>query len=246
MPLHRNESTNGVVLMIKLSGLFRVFVATGIASGLSPGANAVPIIYDFIGQGSACASSCFEGDFSGTITLEQMAAGPSGDDGTVDEDIGYAADSSGWVNTTFVINWAGNTFAPSAFTGAVTAEQSAIVANGADGDWLETGVFYQNDDPGFDHHEGATFTRYTEDTNWLDDLSFRGDLGLATGPGSFNELNFHSYFYNYTTEEYASTQGTVLVQAMALRNPNSVPEPATPYLLALGLVALLFRRARAG
>jgi len=231
--------------MFKFSGFLRVCVAAGIASGLSTTAHAVPIIYDFIGQGSVCAASCFEGDFSGTITLDLIAAGPSGDDSIVYEDIGYAADPSGWVNTTFVINWEGGTFAPSAFTGAVTAEQSAIVANGADSDWLETGVFYQNDDPSFDHYEGATFTRYTEDTNWLNDLSFRGDLGLATGSGSFNELNFNSYFYNFTTQEYASTQGSVQVQTMALRNPNSVPEPATPYLLALGLVALLFRRAKA-
>ena len=164
--------------MFKLAGFFRVCMAAAIASCFSTGANAVPILYDFTGQGSVCAASCFEGEFFGTITVDLIAAGPAGDDSTVDEDIGYAADPSGWVNSRFAINWAGGSFAPEAFTGAVTSEQSAIVANGTDSDWLETGVFYQSDDPSFDRYEGATFTRYTEDTHWLNDLSFRTDLGL--------------------------------------------------------------------
>jgi hypothetical protein len=244
MSLQRNESTNGVVLMVKLAGSLKFCVAAIIASGLSTAANAAPITYDFTGQGAMCGASCFEGEFFGTITMDLIAPGPAGDDSTVYEDIGYAADPSGWVNSSFSINWEGGSFAPAAFDGAVTAEQSAVVVNGPDNDWFEAGVFYEDDDAGFDRSEGATFTRYTEDTSWLNSLSFPLQLGLANGPGSFNELNFHSYFYNFSTQESASSRGTVQVQSLVARQPTGVPEPSTIYLLAMGLAALLFRRAK--
>ena len=231
--------------MFKLVGISGACLATGVAVLISTGAHAVPITYDFTGQGSVCAAGCFTGDFFGTITIDVIAPGPSGDDIIVYEDIGYASDPSGWVNSSYVINWAEGTFAPSAFPGAVTANQSAIVVNGPNDDWLLTGAFYQNDDPSFQRSEGATFMRYTQDTSWLNDLSFRTDLGLATGPGSFNELNFNSYFYNWSTQESSQSRGVVQVQSLVERAPISVPEPATLYLLALGLMGLWFRRVRA-
>jgi PEP-CTERM motif-containing protein len=233
--------------MSNLKEVSRFSAAAGVAVFMASAASADPITFDWTGQGQYCGSigggGCYFGSFSGTVTIDVIAPGPAGDDTIVYEDIGYASDDNGWVNTSFVINWDTGSYIPATFDGAATSAQYATVVNGPNDDWLQSGTIFRSNDPSYTRWESGTFMRYTQDTSWLNDMSFRTDLGLATGPGSFNELMFEHYFYNWSTQESSQGRGVVQVQTWAARAPTTVPEPASPYLLALGLIGLLFRRS---
>jgi hypothetical protein len=210
----------------------------------STAASAAPITYDFTGVGQVCGSSCFfgpvfNGSFSGTITIDEIAPGPSGDDVHVDVAAGYVSDPNGWVNSSYEIHWDSGSFVSGVFagTGISNSAQGAIVTNGPEGDWMQTSWSYDAyAESNYLYWEQAQFTRFSADTSWLDDNSFRTDLELASGPGAANTLSFWTYYYDWYGGLMSEVKGRIDVQTLVARNPTPVPEPSTLVLLALGVL----------
>ena len=83
----------------------------------SPAAYAEPVTYDFTGTGYVHTfigvggeSTYQETAFTGTVTFDVLAEGPSGSDSYSGNT--SAQDRSGWVQSDFNIQWAGNSFNP--------------------------------------------------------------------------------------------------------------------------------------
>jgi hypothetical protein len=199
--------------------------------------------------GQVCGSSCFfgevyNGNFSGTITIDVLAPNASGDDVYVDAAAGYVSDPNGWVDSSYVINWDEGSFVSNSFpgTGLISSSHPTIVVNGPGSDWLQTSATYEDyAESNYLYWEQAQFSRYTTDTSWLSDNTFRTDVGLATGAGSFNQLFFWTYFADWFGGAAQEVRGTIDVQTLVARPPTTpVPEPSTLALLALGMLGACF------
>ena len=89
----------------------------------------------------------------------------------------------------------------------------------------------------------AVLTRQSSDTTWLSDLIFPTGLGLAPGPGAYNQINFGQYSET-ETGLYSGFSGQTSLSFFAVR-ASTVPEPGTLVLFALGLAGVgLFRHRR--
>ena len=217
-------------------------------SGLA--AHAVPLTYDFAGIGSVCTfasnascASTFDGAFTGSVTIDVLANGPSGPDSFTNGST-LAYDYDGWLQSDFLIQWDGNSFNPGPVDSQIASDNYVQLANGHLGaEQLFNREAYRGFDGSTNFYASAGLTRQSSDPSWLTDLTFPEGLGLAPGPGAFNQLNFGEYTQT-ETGVYAGFSGTANLSSFTVR-ATSVPEPGTLVLFGLGLIGLrLGRRNR--
>lgn len=214
-------------------------------------AHAVPFTYDFAGFGSVCSyasnascASTYEGAFTGSVTIDVLASGPGGAD-SFTNGTSLAYDYNGWVQSDFVIRWDGHSFNPGPVISQVSGDNYVQLANDFMGaDQLFNRESYQGFDGSTNFYSSAGLTRQSSNASWLTDLTFPAGLGLAPGPGAFNQLSFSEYSQS-ASGVYAGFSGMASLSSLTVRS-TSVPEPATLTLFGIGLVGLgLCRRQRA-
>jgi hypothetical protein len=220
--------------------------ATCLFNGLA--AHAAPVTYDFAGTGSVCTyasnascASTYEGAFTGSVTIDVLASGPSGAD-SFTNGATLAYDYDGWAQSDFLIQWDGNSFNPGPVDSQVESDNYVQLINGVLGvDQVSNRENYHGFDGSTDVYSGAVLTRQSSDTSWLPDISFPEGFGLAPGPNAFNQLTFSEYWE--TAGVSAGFSGMVNLTSLTVRTA-SVPEPGTLVLLGLGLVGFGLRRQR--
>ena len=211
-------------------------------------AQAVPLTYDFAGTGSVCTfaanascASTYEGAFTGSVTMDVLADGPSGSDASTNGG-SLVYDYNGWVQSDFLIQWDGNSFNPGPVASQIDSDNYVQLSDGYFGvDQAFNREAYLGADGSTDFYSSAGLTRQTSDTSWITDLSFPVGLGLAPGPGAFNQIGFAEYSLT-ATGLYAGFSGTVGLSSLTVRT-TSVPEPGTlvlfgPAWLGLDFVAV--------
>jgi hypothetical protein len=212
-------------------------------------AHAVPVIYDFAGTGSVCTyasdascASTYDGAFTGTVTIDVLASGPSGADAFTNGS-SLAYDYDGWAQSDFLIQWDSNSFNPGPVASQVSSDNYVQLANDFNGvDQVFNRESYFGFDGSTNFYSSAGLTRQSSDLSWMSDLSFPAGVGLAPGSGAFNQLNFSNYTHK-ETGVYAGFSGLVNLSSLTART-TSVPEPGTLALFGLGLAGLGFRRRR--
>ena len=214
-------------------------------------AQAVPLTYDFAGTGSVCTyasdascASTYEGAITGSVTIDFLANGPSGAD-SYTNGISLAYDYEGWLQSDFLIEWDGHSFNPGPLDSQIGSDNYVQLVNGYIGaEQLHNREAYHGFDGSTNVYSSASLTRQSSDPSWLTDLTFPEGLGLAPGPGAFNQISF-SQHSETEAHMYAGFSGYANLSALTVRT-TSVPEPGTIVLFGLGLVGLgLFRHRRA-
>ena len=212
-----------------------------LSSGVA--AHAVPLTYDFAGIGSVCTfasnascASTYEGAFTGSITIDILANGPGGPDSFTNGST-LAYDYDGWLQSDFLIQWDGNSFNPGPVDSQIASDNYVQLVNGYIGaEQLFNREAYRGFDGSTNFYASAGLTRQSSDPAWLTDLTFPEGLGLAPGPGAFNQLNFAEYTQT-ETGVYAGFSGMANLSSFTVR-ASSVPEPGTLVLFGLGLIGL--------
>ena len=227
---------------------------TALVAGLFYGlaANAVPVIYDFAGTGSVCTyasdascASTYEGAITGSVTIDFLADGPGGAD-SYSNGSSLAYDYDGWLQSDFLIEWDGHSFNPGPLDSQIGGDNYVQLVNGYIGaEQLHNRESYHGFDGSTNVYSSASLTRQSSDPSWLTDLTFPEGLGLAPGPGAFNQVSFSEYA-QMATGTYSGFSGVANLSSLTVRT-TSVPEPATLALFALGLagVGLSHRRRSA-
>lgn len=190
----------------------------------------------------------YEGEFTGTISIDVLAGGPSGPDGAVTSN--YAADQNGWVESHFLIQWAGNSFSPSPFPGYEVSDYYTFVGNDYSGrDELSNNeIYYLDWETGY-RKSYASLERMSWDTSWLSGLTFetrelappvQTEFGTTLG---INRLLFGDAIYEGAVGS-SGFMGIVNLTSLTVR-PTELPEPTTLSLFGLALAGLgLVRRRR--
>jgi hypothetical protein len=180
---------------------FRLRVTALVACLLSAlAAHAVPVAYNFAGTGTVCTyandascASTYDGAFTGTVTIDVLASGPSGADAFTNG-VSLAYDYDGWAQSDFLIQWGGNSFDPGPLASQVASDNYVQLANDFIGaDQVANRESYVGFDGSTHSYSGAALTRQSSDLSWLSDLSFPVGVGLAPSPGAFNQLVFGNY-----------------------------------------------------
>jgi len=213
-------------------------------------AQAVPLTYDFAGTGSVCTyasdascASTYEGAITGSVTIDFLANGPSGAD-SFTNGTSLAYDYDGWLQSDFLIEWDGQSFNPGPLDSQIGSDNYVQLINGYIGaEQLHNRENYHGFDGSTNVYSNAGLTRQSSDPSWLSDLTFPEGLGLAPGPGAFNQISFGQYSET-EAHMYAGFSGYANLSALTVRS-TSVPEPGTLVLFGLGLMGLgLFRHRR--
>ena len=167
-------------------------VAVGVLAG-PPTAHAESVTYDFTGTGYVYTftgvggeSTYLETTFTGAVTFDVLAEGPSGPDSSTGDT--WAQDRNGWVQSDFNIHWAGHSFNPGPVAGQHYSDSSAIVLDNDEGvvDRLNNREYYEGSSGETDYISQAELFRNTNDISWLSDLSFDVTVGLAPPGGPDN------------------------------------------------------------
>jgi hypothetical protein len=222
-------------------------LATCLFSGVA--AHAVPVTYDFTGSGSVCTyasnagcASTYTGAFTGSVTIDVLAAGPSGPDSYTDGS-SMAYDFNGWAQTDFLIHWGGNSFNPSPVPAQTSSDNYVQLANDwGHADHLSMRESYFGSDGTTEYSSIALLTRQTADLSWLTGLWIPQELGFAPGPSAFNQILFDNS--TVSAGVYSGFNGRIDLSSFSAR-ARSVPEPGSLALLVFGLAGIaLVRRSR--
>jgi hypothetical protein len=179
-----------------------IIVAASAFAG-SPAAYAEPVTYDFTGTGYVLTfigvggeSTYQETTFTGTVTFDVLAAGPSGPDSYSGNTA--VQDRSGWVQSDFNIQWAGHSFNPAAMVGQHYSDSTATVFDNDEGvvDRLRNREYYEGSNGDTDYISFAELLRSTNDISWLSGLSFDVTVGLAPRGGPDNYADNYVDFAN--------------------------------------------------
>ena len=206
-------------------------VAAGVLAG-SPSAYAESVTYDFTGTGYVYTftgvgdeSTYLETTFTGAVTFDVLAEGPSGPDSYRHDTT--AQDRNGWVQSDFNIKWAGSGFNPGPVTGQYYSDSTATVFDNDEGvvDRLSNREYYEGSDGDTDYISYAELFRSTNDISWLSDLSFDVTVGLAppAGPDNYavNYLEFAnvSVTFNAAEERYdlGGSSGNIALASLTPR-----------------------------
>ena len=171
------------------------------------------VTYDFTGTGWFCpldpagTPNCVpEIPYTGQVTIDVVAALPTGPGSFVGIDTVYAPD--GWVASNFIIRWGANSYSPEPEP-FMTSKHAAFVFNDnatCTCDRMDNTEGYSGTDKSRPRLRQlvstATLTRRTENTAWLSDLSFNLAAGLAPvviggdGVNNMNQIAFAEYSVN--------------------------------------------------
>lgn len=205
-------------------------------------AQAVPVTYDFTGTGFTCTyeatggcTETYRGAFTGTVSIDVLASGPSGPDSTIQES--FANDYEGWVWSDFLIRWDGNVFDPDSVPEQTYSDHFASVVNYLT-DEVTNREYYARLGSQSQHFAYAQLVRASNDTTWLSDLSFPV-TGLA--PSDTNRILFSEAVYEASI--FTGFKGSITLSSFTPK-PVSVPEPGTLALFGLGIMGLGFARRR--
>ena len=177
-------------------------VAVGVLAG-PPTAHAESVTYDFTGTGYVYTftgvggeSTYLETTFTGAVTFDVLAEGPSGPDSYLDNT--SAHDRNGWVQSDFNIKWTGNSFNPSPVAGQHYSDSTATVFDNDEGvvDRLHSREYYEGSDGNTDFISYAEVFRSTNDVSWLSGLAFDVTVGLAPRGGPDNDAANYVDFTN--------------------------------------------------
>jgi hypothetical protein len=221
----------------------KTIVILGMAGTLwnSLAATAESVVYDFVGSGFVCTytglgtnQTCLNPVFSGTISLEVLAEGPSGPDGSTNGST-EASDLNGWVQSDFLIQWDGNSFNPEPVPEQNYADSAALVNNDYTSSENLTPVdalvnrerYAAKNSASFAYRDSfADMVRITMETSWLDDLRFDVSATLAPGSDSTNVIVFENVFIDFEKDffdgQYSGFFGRIDLSSLTIRDASSM------------------------
>jgi hypothetical protein len=234
-------------------------------------ANAVPVTYDFTGTGdlytytgTSNTSIHSSQTYTGWVTIDVLAPGPSGDDSYIcdgnctydyENDVwspdGYATDYNGWVHSEFFIDWGSGSVSPGPVPGQYDAFMLARIHNASTFDSIYNSAVYGGAVGDTNYTSAAYLDRVTTDPTWLNGLVFDQSLSLAPASAAGNNTNVIAFEdYSFTRNaltgghDWSGYWGSVSLSSFTARTTSSVPEPGTLGLLGLALAGIGFTRRR--
>jgi hypothetical protein len=170
---------------------------------------AEPFVYDFAGTGYFCpldpagTPHCVSDvAFTGQVTVNVVAPLPTEPGSFVGTDAAYSPDA--WVKSDFIIRWENNTYSP-APQPFMTSGHVAFVLNdyaACNCDRIDNTEGYSGTDGITQAISSASLTRRTQNTTWLNDVSFNLAAGLAPvlsggeAVHNLNQITFNEYSYD--------------------------------------------------